>query len=285
MQWSGGDLYYEFQLELKLSACMLCNACSLILHWKCEGIGHCVRSSGNVWEKRWKLPLLKYSILCVFAGYVKWCFTALYGETAWYEEIYEHWQWSASGPENFCCQCNFPWPLSEDWEYSRGSGEVWCETLFSCKDYPVGMIYLLLCNFYYVCEISLKNPGRSRKSHTPAWNWQWRMSLSSRLSNSTDYSRTSRSPASIKRKVEENVQKNIGCSYCSLQPWGWMVHNPASDRPVTDALTTTWVFHCHAGLPGLEQQQEYLDTWGIPKHTVKHYLTDIFNKLHVKRMN
>ena len=64
---------------------------------------------------------------------------------------------------------------------------------------------------------------------------------------------------------------------------GWMaVHNPASDNPVTDALTTMEFSIAMLACRDWSNR-EIAEHMGVSLNTVKHYLTDIFNKLHVKK--
>ena len=60
------------------------------------------------------------------------------------------------------------------------------------------------------------------------------------------------------------------------------VHNPASDNPVTDALTTMEFSIAMLAGEGWTNK-EISAHLGISVNTVKHYLTDIFSKLNVKK--
>lgn len=60
------------------------------------------------------------------------------------------------------------------------------------------------------------------------------------------------------------------------------VHNPGSDRSVTDALTTMEFSIAMLACRNWSNQ-EIADHLGISLNTVKHYLTDIFDKLHVRK--
>ena len=94
------------RLELKLSACMLYVYSNLTLgNAKASG-----RGLEIIWEclrKEMEAPTSeRNTAYCVFAGYMETVLLHLSTEKLPdYEEIYEQ---SASGTENFCCQCNFP---------------------------------------------------------------------------------------------------------------------------------------------------------------------------------
>ena len=64
---------------------------------------------------------------------------------------------------------------------------------------------------------------------------------------------------------------------------GWTaVHNPRAEANVTDILTTMEFSIAMLASRGWSNQ-EISDHIGISINTVKHYLTDIFGKLHVKK--
>lgn len=104
------------------------------------------------------------------------------------------------------------------------------------------------------------------------------MSLSSRLSNSTDFSRDFWSPASAK-KIRRCTEK-ISDAVITFSR-GWMaVHNPASDNPVTDALTTMEFSIAMLACRDWSNQ-EIADCMGLSVNTVKHIISDILATLHV----
>lgn len=139
------------------------------------------------------------------------------------------------------------------------------------------MIYLYCVTA--MCEISLKNPAEAEKPYSLPGNWQRRMSLSSHLSNSTDFFRDFWSPASAKKILR--CTENIGCSYY-LQPWmdggSQSCIRQTGDRRSDYHGISIAMLACRDW-----SNREIAEHIGVSLNTVKHYLTDIFNKLHVKR--
>ena len=64
---------------------------------------------------------------------------------------------------------------------------------------------------------------------------------------------------------------------------GWMaIHNPQLQSSVTDKLTPMEFSIAMLASKGWSNR-EIAEHMGVSLNTVKHYLTDIFNKLHVKK--
>lgn len=163
-------------------------------------------------------------------------------------------------------------------EYSRALG-ICDAALFSCKEiYPVGMIYLYCVTA--MCEISLKNPAEAEKAILTAWKLAEKdeliepfIELHGLLQGLLE---------SCIRKENPEMYRKISDAVITFSR-GWMaVHNPASDNPVTDALTTMEFSIAMLACRDWSNR-EIAEHIGVSLNTVKHYLTDIFNKLHVKK--
>ena len=131
-----------------------------------------------------------------------------------------------------------------------------------------------------MCEISLKNPAEAEKAILTAWKLAEKdeliepfIELHGLLQGLLE---------SCIRKENPEMYRKISDAVITFSR-GWMaVHNPASDRPVTDALTTMEFSIAMLACRDWSNR-EIAEHIGVSLNTVKHYLTDIFNKLHVKK--
>lgn len=263
------------RLELKLSACMLYVYSNLTLgNAKASGRGleiirECLR-------KEMEAPTSeRNTAYCVFAGYMG---TVLLHLST--EELPDMKKYMSSLPQGLrIFAANV---ISHDLylkgEYSRALG-ICDAALFSCKEiYPVGMIYLYCVTA--MCEISLKHQTEAEKAILTAWKLAVKdeliepfIELHGLLQGLLE---------SCIRKENPEMYRKISDAVITFSR-GWMaVHNPASDRPVTDALTTMEFSIAMLACRDWSNR-EIAEHIGVSLNTVKHYLTDIFNKLHVKK--
>lgn len=144
-------------------------------------------------------------------------------------------------------------------EYSRALG-ICDAALFSCKEiYPVGMIYLYCVTA--MCEISLKNQAEAEKAILTAWELAEKdeliepfIELHGLLQGLLE---------SCIRKENPEMYRKISDAVITFSR-GWMaVHNPASDNPVTDALTP-WNFPLPCWPAGTGATGRSQNTWGYP---------------------
>ena len=270
------DIYImSSRLELKLSACMLYVYSNLTLgnakasERGLEIIRECLR-------KEMAAPTSeRNTAYCVFAGYAG---TVLLHLST--EELPDMKKYMSSLPQGlrFFAASVIAHALYLNGEYSRALG-ICDAALFSCKEiYPVGMIYLYC--MIAMCEISLKNPAEAEKVILTAWKLAEKdeliepfIELHGLLQGLLE---------SCIRKENPEMYRKISDAVITFSR-GWMaVHNPASDRPVTDALTTMEFSIAMLACRDWSNR-EIAEHMGVSLNTVKHYLTDIFNKLHVKK--
>ena len=270
------DIYImSSRLELKLSACMLYVYSNLTLgnakasERGLEIIRECLR-------KEMAAPTSeRNTAYCVFAGYAG---TVLLHLST--EELPDMKKYMSSLPQGlrFFAASVIAHALYLNGEYSRALG-ICDAALFSCKEiYPVGMIYLYCV--IAMCEISLKNQAEAEKAILIAWKLAEKdeliepfIELHGLLQGLLE---------SCIRKENPEMYRKISDAVITFSR-GWMaVHNPASDRPVTDALTTMEFSIAMLACRDWSNR-EIAEHMGVSLNTVKHYLTDIFNKLHVKK--
>ena len=270
------DIYImSSRLELKLSACMLYVYSNLTLgnakasERGLEIIRECLR-------KEMAAPTSeRNTAYCVFAGYAG---TVLLHLST--EELPDMKKYMSSLPQGLriFAASIISHTLYLNGEYSRALG-ICDAALFSCKEiYPVGMIYLYC--MIAMCEISLKNPVEAEKAILTAWKLAEKdeliepfIELHGLLQGLLE---------SCIRKENPEMYRKISDAVITFSR-GWMaVHNPASDRPVTDALTTMEFSIAMLACRDWSNR-EIAEHMGVSLNTVKHYLTDIFNKLHVKK--
>lgn len=263
------------RLELKLSACMLYVYSNLTLgnakasERGLEIIRECLR-------KEMAAPTSeRNTAYCVFAGYAG---TVLLHLST--EELPDMKKYMSSLPQGLriFAASVISHALYLNGEYSRALG-ICDAALFSCKEiYPVGMIYLYCVTA--MCEISLKNQAEAEKAILTAWKLAVKdeliepfIELHGLLQGLLE---------SCIRKENPEMYRKISDAVITFSR-GWMaVHNPASDRPVTDALTTMEFSIAMLACRDWSNR-EIAEHMGVSLNTVKHYLTDIFNKLHVKK--
>ena len=263
------------RLELKLSACMLYVYSNLTLgnakasERGLEIIRECLR-------KEMETPTSeRNTAYCVFAGYMG---TVLLHLST--EELPDMKKYMSSLPQGLRIFAAYviSHNLYLKGEYSRALG-ICDAALFSCKEiYPVGMIYLHCVTA--MCEISLKHQAEAEKAILTAWKLAVKDELIEPFIELLGLLQGLLESCICKENQE--MYRKISDAVITFRR-GWMaVHNPASDRPVTDALTTMEFSIAMLACRDWSNR-EIAEHMGVSLNTVKHYLTDIFNKLHVKK--
>ena len=263
------------KLELQLSACMLYVYSNLTLGKACasrrglDTIQECVK-------KEFASPTSKeHQAYCVFAGYMG--AVLLHLPTDGLPDMKNY---IADLPHGLRVFASYV--MSHDFylqgEYGKALGTCNTTLIFCDGTYPISMIYLYC--MVAMCEISLKHQKEAQEALLTAWHMAAKdellepfIELHGLLQGLLE---------STVRKETPELYKQLSEAVIAFSR-GWMaVHNPNSDRSVTDALTTMEFSIAMLACRNWSNQ-EIADHLGISLNTVKHYLTDIFDKLHVKK--
>lgn len=263
------------KLELQLSACMLYVYSNLTLGRACasrrglDTIQECVK-------KEFASPTSKeHQAYCVFAGYMG--AVLLHLPTDGLPDMKKY---IADLPHGLRVFASYV--MSHDFylqgEYGKALGTCNTTLIFCDGTYPISMIYLYC--MVAMCEISLKHQKEAQEALLTAWHMAAKdellepfIELHGLLQGLLE---------STVRKENPGLYKQLSEAVIAFSR-GWMaVHNPNSDRSVTDALTTMEFSIAMLACRNWSNQ-EIADHLGISLNTVKHYLTDIFDKLHVKK--
>lgn len=263
------------KLELQLSACMLYVYSNLTLGKACasrrglDTIQECVK-------KEFANPTSKeHQAYCVFAGYMG--AVLLHLPTDGLPDMKNY---IADLPHGLRVFASYV--MSHDFylqgEYGKALGTCNTTLIFCDGTYPISMIYLYC--MVAMCEISLKHQKEAQEALLTAWHMAAKdellepfIELHGLLQGLLE---------STVRKENPGLYKQLSEAVIAFSR-GWMaVHNPNSDRSVTDALTTMEFSIAMLACRNWSNQ-EIADHLGISLNTVKHYLTDIFDKLHVKK--
>ena len=263
------------KLELQLSACMLYVYSNLTLGKACasrrglDTIQECVK-------KEFASPTSKeHQAYCVFAGYMG--AVLLHLPTDGLPDMRNY---IADLPHGLRVFASYV--MSHDFylqgEYGKALGTCNTTLIFCDGTYPISMIYLYC--MVAMCEISLKHQKEAQEALLTAWHMAAKdellepfIELHGLLQGLLE---------STVRKETPELYKQLSEAVIAFSR-GWMaVHNPNSDRSVTDALTTMEFSIAMLACRNWSNQ-EIADHLGISLNTVKHYLTDIFDKLHVKK--
>ena len=263
------------KLELQLSACMLYAYSNLTLgnsrasRRGLDTIQECIK-------KEFANPTSKeHQAYCVFAGYLG--AVLLHLPTDGLPDMKKY---IADLPHGLRVYASYV--RAHDFylqgEYGKALGTCNTTLVFCDGTYPISMIYLYC--MVAMCEISLKHQKEAQEALLTAWHMAAKDEL---LEPFIEHH------GLLQGLLESTVRKETPEIYRKLSEAviafsrGWMaVHNPNSDRNVTDALTTMEFSIAMLACRNWSNQ-EIADHLGISLNTVKHYLTDIFDKLHVRK--
>lgn len=263
------------KLELQLSACMLYAYSNLTLgnarasRRGLDTIQECIK-------KEFATPTSKeHQAYCVFAGYLG--AVLLHLPTDGLPDMKNY---IADLPHGLRVYASYV--RAHDFylqgEYGKALGTCNTTLVFCDGTYPISMIYLYC--MVAMCEISLKHQKEAQEALLTAWHMAAKDELLEPFIE--HHGLLQGLLESTVRKENPEIYKKMSEAVIAFSR-GWMaVHNPVSDRNVTDALTTMEFSIAMLACRNWSNQ-EIADHLGISLNTVKHYLTDIFDKLHVRK--
>lgn len=263
------------RLELRLSACMLYGYANLSLGnaWAArralEEIQECLRRA-----LREKAPK-EVMASCVFAGYVG--AVLLHLPT---EGIPSLWEFSGLLPEGLRLFAIYVMA-----HQSYLNGEIWSDygmgraaLLMASKVYPISMTYMRC--MMAMCMMNRKHKAEAQVELQQAWELA---KMDNFLEPFIEHHGLLRGliEACI-RKSDPDAYRRITEGVLSFSR-GWMtIHNPETEWKVTNELSTM-EFSIAMLASGGWTNKEIAEHIGISVNTVKHYLTNIFCKLNVKK--
>ena len=263
------------KLELQLSACMLYAYSNLTLG-KARASRRGLDTIRECIKKEFATPTSKeHQAYCVFAGYLG--AVLLHLPTDGLPDMKNY---IADLPHGLRIYASYV--RAHDFylqgEYGKALGTCNTTLVFCDGTYPISMIYLYC--MVAMCEISLKHQKEAQEALLTAWHMAAKDELLEPFIE--HHGLLQGLLESTVRKENPEIYKRLSEAVIAFSR-GWMaVHNPSSGRTVTDALTTMEFSIAMLACRNWSNQ-EIADHLGISLNTVKHYLTDIFDKLHVRK--
>lgn len=163
-------------------------------------------------------------------------------------------------------------------EYARAQGMVQTAMAMTEKTYPIPMIYLHCVAA--MCQINQKDQEGARQSVSDGWEMARKDKF---LEPFIEYHGLLQGTLEVYvRKSEPELYKKLVDGVIAFSR-GWMkIHNPQMQKMVTDLLTpmefSIAMLACRDWT-----NQEIGDYLGLSVNTVKHYITEIFEKLNIDK--
>lgn len=163
-------------------------------------------------------------------------------------------------------------------EYAEAEGAVWAAMSMADLMYPISMIYLKCVQA--MCQINLKKQEEAVQTISSAWEIAKKDKF---LEPFIEYHGLLQGTLEVYiRKSEPELYKKLVDGVIAFSR-GWMkIHNPQMQKMVTDLLTpmefSIAMLACRDWT-----NQEIGDYLGLSVNTVKHYITEIFEKLNIDK--
>lgn len=163
-------------------------------------------------------------------------------------------------------------------DYSRALGMAQTAILLAEKCYPIPMIYLKC--MISMCYINLKKSEQAKESFNEEWTLAKKDGFIEPFIE--HHGLFQGMMESHIRKNEPELYKQITKGVLNFSR-GWIkVHNPSTKKNITELLTPMEYSIAMLACRDWSNQEiaEYMD---LSVNTVKHYLTGIFDKLHISK--
>lgn len=163
-------------------------------------------------------------------------------------------------------------------EYEKALGLVQSAMILSKDVYPIPYVYLYC--MLAISQINLKNQQAAQQSVKEGWELARKDKL---LEPFVEHHGLLQGVLEVcVRKTEPEVYKKLVNGVISFSR-GWMkIHNPKTQKQVTDLLTplefSIAMLACRDWT-----NQEIAEHMGMSVNTVKHYVSDILEKLHINK--
>lgn len=163
-------------------------------------------------------------------------------------------------------------------EYAKMQGLVQSAMILSKDIYPIPYVYLYC--MLAISQINLKDQKAAQQSVTEGWELARQDKL---LEPFIEHHGLLQGLLEVcVRKTEPEVYKKLVNGVIAFSR-GWMkIHNPQTQKTVTDLLTPIEFSIAMLACRGWTNQ-EIAEHMGMAVNTVKHYVSDILEKLHINK--